>query len=137
MKLLKKKISIILFHLQLKNNLYVLILPTLLQNPFMDNVVSTRGISYTFLKNKVMPLAISNANCIILKSKQDFLFFMQKYKYHYFGFKFKYLFFEAESILSFNYINTASLKGFILKISKIYFYFLRYLSYFTIKFKSC
>lgn len=133
MRLLKKKITIILFKLQLHKSFFILIVPNFCKKK-SDNY-KFRGTSYTFLKTSGISLAISNMTCLYFTSKFEFLrYALFFYKDQFFGCKYYNFFFESTSISIYNYLTLANLNNFLGKIKKIYFYFLRSLFFFQSKY---
>lgn len=131
--LLKKKINIILFNMQLNKSFFILIVPNFCKKK-SDNK-TFRGTSYTFFKTKGISLAIPNMTCLYFTSKLEFLkYALLFYKDKFFGFKYNNFFFEAANMCKYNYLMLINLNDFLGKLRKIYFYFLRFVYFFRSKY---
>jgi hypothetical protein len=132
---LKKKISIILFTHQLKLKSFILLIPSIALRFFLkQNLITSHGIKYIFLKNEILRLKTSNLMYLSVNSKEDLLTLLFQYKKLYYGFKFKNLFFIFNSIQKFNYLKFLNIQKFIFNLKFYFLFFIKYIFLFNKKF---
>jgi hypothetical protein len=133
MIILKKKISVALFHLQINNLPFVIFLSKLaLTSLNLKNFLKkNHSIKYVLLKNKNLIINSSNLVFFNFFFFADFLNFLNNFQYQIYSLKIKNLYFLIDIFLNFKIFEFCSIIKFFFKFKQIYMFILKY--FFAIK----